>query len=234
VIAAFYVLFLAAYHMQMQKRMQAELLSSMLNAEIKQAAIEAEALRHAAAQTAVYQHDMRHHLTAIDGFLTANKPQQATEYIRKVQADVEAITPKRFCENELVNLLCSAFFDKAQKLGIQLTVNVRVPKDLSIPDTALCSLLSNGLENALHAAATLDEPLRWVTLYCEHKLNKLLIEIKNPYKGTIVLENGLPATLEEGHGYGCRSILAITQHHRGLCSFEPCGELFTLRIILPL
>ena len=71
-------------------------------------------------QTAVYQHDMRHHLNAIDGFLAAGKPQQAEEYIRKVRSDIERITPKRYCDNELVNLLCSSFAGKAQRMGVRL------------------------------------------------------------------------------------------------------------------
>ena len=35
-------------------------------------------------------------------------------YIRKVQSDIETITPRRYCENELENLLCSWFAEKAQ------------------------------------------------------------------------------------------------------------------------
>ena len=46
-------------------------------------------LRRAEAQTAAYQHDMRHHLTVIDGFLAVGSPQQAQEYIKKVRADIE-------------------------------------------------------------------------------------------------------------------------------------------------
>ena len=40
----------------------------------------------------------------------------------ELRSDVEAITPKRFCENELVNLLCSSFPEKAERVGARLTV----------------------------------------------------------------------------------------------------------------
>ena len=105
----FYVMFLTAYHAQSSRRAQAEMQSTMLEAGLKQLQIEVDALRRAEVQTAVYQHDMRHHLNAIDGFLAAGKPQQAEEYISKVRSDIERITPKRYCDNELVNLLCSSF-----------------------------------------------------------------------------------------------------------------------------
>ena len=233
-LIVFYVLFLSAYHRQMQTRADAELQRSMLEAELKQAEVEVESLRSVETQVAVYQHDMRHHLTAIDGFLAADQPQQAKEYIQKVQADVDAITPRHFCENELVNLLCSSFSDKAARMGIRFTAEARLPKELPVSDTELCSILSNGLENALHAASPLAEPLKWVELYCGIRLNKLLIEIKNPYAGQITMRNGLPVSGWEGHGYGCRSIQSIAAQNGGLCTFDAEQGVFTLRVMLPL
>jgi len=231
----FYVIFLAAYYKQMQTKADAELQRSMLTAELKQAEIEVESLRNTELQVAVYQHDMRHHLTAINGFLVTNQPEQAKEYIQKVQADVDAITPMRFCENELVNLLCSSFVQKADANGIQLKVDAKLPKLLPLPDTELCSLLSNGLENALHAVSSLDKSAQWVELYCGIRIDKLLIEIRNPYSGQITMQDGLPVSSNgRGHGFGCRSIRTITEHHQGMCRYEPQNGVFTLRVILPM
>lgn len=204
----------------------------MMEVELEQARIELERLHHAEINTAIYQHDMRHHLLAIDRFLSANNLQSAKEYIRKVQSDIEAITFKRFCENELVNLLCSSFADKAESMGIRLTVKAKLPKIHSVSDTELCAVLSNSLENALHAVSELDGD-RWVELYCEVKYNKLLIEIKNPYSGEIIMQDGLPVSGKEGHGYGCYSIRAIVERHHGLCMFETERGIFILRVVLP-
>ncbi len=232
-LIVFYVMFLTAYHAQVQKRTQAELERSMLEAQLKQSAAEMNSLRRTQTQTAIYQHDMRHHLNAIEGFLSTGRVKQAEEYIREVQADVEAIAVQRFCENDTVNLLCSSFAEQARQAGIALSIEAKLPEALPISDTELCSILSNGLENALHAVSPLDETRRWIELYCGVKLGKLLIEIKNPYDGKIVMRDGLPTANETGHGYGSRSIRTICEHHRGLCSFEPKDGLFTLRVVLP-
>lgn len=234
IFVIFYVAFLTAYHTQTQKRTQVELQRSMLEAELKQSGVEMESLRQVEAQTAIYRHDMRHHLTMIEGFLNAGSPRQAEEYIKKVQADVEAITPKRYCSNETVNLLCSSFSEKAEHMGVRLTANVNLPQELSIPDTELCSVLSNGLENALHAVSSLERSLKWVDFYCEVRLNKLLVEIKNPCLNEIVMQDGIPSSGQKGHGYGCRSIRTISERHHGLCTFEAENEVFTLRVVLPL
>lgn len=229
----FYVIFLAAYHAQTQKRTQAELQRSVLEVELKQSDAELESMRRVESQTAIYRHDLRHHLTMIDGFLSLGKTQQAQEYIRTVHANLTAITLKRFCENELVNLLCSNFSQRAEQKEVRLTVDTKLPPQLPISDTELCAILSNGLENALHAVSELEPHLKWIELYGSIRLDNLLIEIKNPCAGEVQIRNGLPVSDRAGHGYGCRSIRSIAEQNRGICIFETEGGIFTMRAALP-
>lgn len=233
-VGLLYMVYTTAYCRQLQRQTQAELQSSLVAGQLKQAEAEMTSLRQAEAQAAAYQHDMRHHLAAIDAFLVSDNPRQAEEYIRQVRSDIEAITPKRFCENELVNLLCSSFSAKAERMGVQLTLEAALPTSVSFSDTELCALLSNGLENALNAVRELKEKRRWVEFYCGVRAGKLLIEIKNPYSGHIPFRDGLPEPSRKGHGHGCRSIQTIAQTHRGLCEFNAEDGIFTLRVVLPM
>lgn len=233
-VGLLYMVYTTAYRQQLQRQTQTELLNSLMAGQLKQAGTEIASLRRAEAQAAAYRHDMRHHLTAISAFLSADRPRQAEEYIRQVQSDIEAITPRRFCENELVDLLCSSFSAKAERMGVRLTLEAALPGPLSISDTELCALLSNGLENALNAVVALKENRRWVEFYCGVRLDKLLIEIKNPYAGQIVFRDGLPVSARPNHGHGCRSIYTISQRCRGLCEFKAEDGIFTLRAALPM
>jgi len=234
VLAVFYVFFLAAYHTQTQERTQAELHSSMLHAELRQSTTEIEALRRAAFQTAVYQHDMRHHLNMIDSFIGTGKTEQALAYIESIRKDISTASPAVFCENEALNLLCSSFSVRADRLGIDLRINVTAPAEPPISDTELCSLLSTALENALHAASDPENPEKWVDLYSGIKRGKLCIEIKNPYTGIVPMRDGIPLSAQEGHGYGCYSIRSIVESNGGICVFQSEKGIFTLRVILPL
>lgn len=233
-VGLLYMIYTTAYYRQLQRQTRTELQNSLIAAQLKQAEAEIASLRHAETQAAAYQHDMRHHLTAISAFLSADKPHQAEDYIKQVQADIEAITPKRFCENELVNLLCSSFASKAARMGVRLTLEADLPNLPAISDTELCALLSNGLENALNAVEKLKENRRWVEFYCGVRAGKLLIEIKNPYSGHIPFREGLPEASRPNHGHGCRSIQAIAQAHRGLYEFKAENGIFTLRVVLPI
>ena len=94
-LIAFYVAFLTAYHAQAERSYQAELQSSMLEVKWSQAQTQMNTLRRVQTQTAVYQHDMRHHLAMLEGLIAAGKPEQAAAYIRKLQSDTATITPRR-------------------------------------------------------------------------------------------------------------------------------------------
>ena len=118
-----------------------------------------------------------------------------------------------------------------------MTLNIRasLPGELSLPETELCTLLSNGLENALNAAAALPEGAdRTVSFFGGIKQNHLLLEIRNPYAGEIVLRDGLPQAQDSGRHYGCRSIQLIVQRRKGDCSFLASDGVFVLQVAIPL
>ena len=233
-LIVFYVIFLTAYHMQLEKSSQAKLLNSMLEIERKQKQSEINLLRKAETQIAIHQHDMRHHLVILDGLISSGKTEQASEYIRKTANDIASITPERFCENDIVNLICSFFSDKGKQDDIELIVDARIPATPSISDTELCAILSNSLENAFNAVAALEKQYRKVKFNCQLKQEKLLIEIQNPFDGKIIIKNGIPHSEKQRHGYGCQSIRSITENYHGICTFETANNIFTLRIVLPI
>lgn len=205
-----------------------------LQQELSAAANQISLMNEADMQMAVYRHDMRHQLLILNGFLSAGKTEQAQNYIEEVVANLDAIPLKRYCENEIVNLLCSSYDSKAKHLGVQLKIDALLPPQLPLSDTELCSVISNGLENALVAASHPEVSQKWVAFSCHIKQNTLFIMIRNSYAGQIAIRNGLPVSAQDGHGYGCYSIQAIVQRNGGLSSFEAQDGQFTLRLSVPL
>ena len=160
--------------------------------------------------------------------------QQAAEYIRRAEGEVDALVPTRYCEHETVNLLLSAFRDRAGARGVSMNIRATLPKELRLPETELCTLLSNGLENALNAASALSDAEPAIDFYAGIKQNHLLIEIRNPYAGEVALQDGLPLASSSERHYGCRSIQMIVQRRKGDCSFDAAEGVFVLRMALPL
>jgi len=228
----FYFLVMHNYK-ELSERRELETTQATLHLELDSAESQIIMLNEAQTQMAIYRHDMRHHLLAIEGMLENNNIDQVREYIKNTRNTLENLVVTRYCQHELVNLLCSSFVNKAQNSGITMNITARLPQTLAFPETELCAVISNGLENALNATANLAEEQKWVEFYTELRQNNLLIEIKNPYQGEIIIQDGLPVSNQSGHGYGCRSILSITEKNQGICTFDPTDNIFTLRIIIP-
>ncbi|MEG1779590.1 MAG: ATP-binding protein, partial [Oscillospiraceae bacterium] len=203
--------------------------------QMENAKLQMNILRSSQEQAVIYRHDMRHHFSMIDSFVQQGELGKITDYLANARQELTTITPMRFCQNETINLLLSSFMNKAQKHAITLSVKAELPKDMNIPDTELCSMLSNGLENAINAVNKLeDSALRKVFITCSTSRNKLLIEIENAYIGEVQMSEGVPSSIEKGHGYGCKSMRSIAQKRNGFCTFAAADGIFTLRVVLPI
>ncbi len=237
VICTFYLMFVLQYFNESQKQEIAQRERDLSASQLKQAKLELDTMRQAHNNTVLYRHDMRHHLSLIGGFAADGDLQKIKEYLANTEAAIDALTPVRYCENDTVNLILSSFDARAKKAGVMLQVNVNLPAELGMNDTELCSLLSNALENAIHAAAMVEEEkLRKVYIYATITGNKLILSTENAYMGTLEMEGELPKlkNSKDGHGFGIKSMVSIVEHHGGLYSFDIEGGIFILRLMLHL
>ena len=102
-----------------------------------------------------------------------------------------------------------------------LTVEAKLPDSLTFSDTELCSLLSNALENAIHACENIaDTNERYIKLRVYSKNNKLCIDIRNTYRTEPTFHQGHPVSKEQGHGFGTKSMAHIVEKHGGVCQFS--------------
>ncbi len=235
IMVLFYIVYISIYHKEMQKLNQLELDKITLTFQFQQARNEISTLRQTQQQSVNYRHDLRHHINLIYSLLEEGQIEKTMEYLSQVRADVERITPLHFCKNETANLIFSYFSEKAKQRDISLVIRADLPEELYLPDTELCAILSNGLENALQAAdAVTGEKLRKVYANCRVERNMLLLEIENTYEGAVQMKDDLPVSTEKGHGYGCHSMRSIAEKRSGFCTFKAADGIFTLRVVLPL
>ncbi|MEA4963424.1 sensor histidine kinase [Lutispora sp.] len=220
-ISIFYFVFVILYYAETQKQASIQRERDMLDTQFRLAQTEFASLRQLQQNAASYRHDMRHHLALLQGLASEEHIEEIKEYLRTAQSDMDAITPIRFCENETVNLILSAFASKAKQSGILLTVEAKLPDSLPFSDTELCSLLSNALENAIHACENItDSNERYIKLRVYSKNNKLCIDIRNSYHTEPIFHQGFPASKEKGHGFGTKSMAHIVEKHGGVYQFS--------------
>lgn len=227
-----YLLFLMYYHNQEQKELQLKQVQNILGVQISQSIREINALRESQALARQYRHDLRHHLQYLSECIENCQEEQAQQYIAQICQEIEAQKVQRFCENETANLILSAFVGRAKKVGVEMKIQGKIPAVITISDNDFCVLLSNALENALHAcqifvakgvSSTID-----VQFY--ERDGKLFLQVINPCSEEIRFKNGIPVSDRTDHGIGVQSICAIVQRYKGLYTFMVQDGQFVLRI----
>lgn len=231
-ITAYYLLLIIFKRTREMELLQME--KNMLYVLMNSSGLQVEEMRRTQEKTVLMQHDLHHHLAMVTGFMRESDLGKIKEYLANADIELDKATPQKFSKNETVNLILSSFYAKAKKENVELIVYTDLPEKLSIPETELCALLSNGLENAIKATSKVDESRRKIKINCSINKENLLIFIENSVLEKVQIKSGIPVTTEKGHGYGAKSIVTITEMHSGYYIFESTDEMFYLRIVLPL
>ncbi len=227
-----YIAFLLHNSAEEQRYSQLRQIRQNLDIQLKQSVGEINALRESQALARRYRHDLRHHLQYVSACIENGQTDEAQRYISGICEEIEAQKVQRYCENEAANLILSAFAGRAQESGVTMTVRGRLPDCILLTNSDLCVLLSNALENALHACQSLAAEGKSCVIDVQfyERENRLFLQVTNPYRGTIRFENGVPVSDRSGHGIGVQSICAIAQKYGGVYTFLTKEGRFILRL----
>ena len=227
-----YLVFILRSSEEKWLRNQLELTQDSLNLQITQSVREIESLRKSQEKTREYRHDMRHHMQYLSACIGNNQLERAQEYIQKICSEIEANKVMVFCENEAANLIFSAFTGRAKEQNVPIIIKAQIPKNIHISESDLCVLLSNALENALHACQNLKEKgiQGKIEVSAFEKNKKLFLQFVNSCDSDITFVQGIPVTSQPGHGIGVRSICALVERYEGIYTFEVVEDRFVLRV----
>lgn len=179
----------------------------------------------------LHKHDMRHHGNYLLSLLPENTDERITDYIHSVLIN-QNFSPLLLSNNESLNLVLTHYKKKTEELHIPLTIQIEVTDYSSFSIIDLCTLLSNGLENAVNACHDLPQEKHYITLKMRTQNRTLSIDLRNTFsKEPQFLEN-LPITHEKAHGYGTKSMLRICEKYNGITRFCVIGNEFCFQAVL--
>lgn len=214
-------------------RSRLEQMQDILNLQITQAVREIESLRESQEKVIAYRHDLRHHMQYLSSCIENGRLEQARTYIQEISSEIEASKVTVYCENEVANLIFSAFARRAENYGIPIKIEgAGISRNIPINESDLCVLLSNALENALNACQKrMEKGLAGGIEVLTHKTNrKVFLQIINSFDGDVVFDHGIPVANKQGHGIGVRSICAVVDRYGGMYDFSVKGDKFFLRV----
>lgn len=232
VLCITYLLFLLVYFRQYEEKREAEQRKRLVEMQWMQSEKEIENFRRSETAVSLLRHDMRHFLLNISSFIDNGENDKAKEYISGIISSVDKTATYKYCKNETVNMILSSYENELKEKNIDFKYSVRIPESLSVSDVDLTSILSNALENAVHAVIPLDEENRHIELDMRMNEDKLLISLKNTFAEKPELIDGIPQSRKAGHGFGTQSICYVTEKLKGNCQFTVKDDWFILRVVM--
>lgn len=227
-----YLAFLFVYFQEYEHRQELFRYNELIMMRLASIQKEIDQVRKSEHKLSILRHDMRHHLDIVLAQLQNGNAPQAMDYIREIGNAYEDTVITAYCKNEMVNSVLSIYQSRFAEKGIALNCDVSIGSSLSFPDIAVCTILSNALENAMHALEQTDISGKWTRLAMFEKRNHLLFQIENPLQTVPKFVDGMPVPDKKGHGIGVKSIAYYVEQLHGTCHFSANGQTFILKIII--
>ncbi len=176
------------------------------------------------------RHDLRNHLTVIQGYLEKGDSQRALRYLEQMAGSPSLRGNKRFCDNETANVVLSFKAAAMEQLGITTDFVVSLPRDLPVADTDLAALLGNALDNAMESAQ--DAVTKKISLRCRVNKGVLMLRLENTVGGKINPDFSTTKGDTASHGFGLPGMREIAQRYHGTLEASVEDGKFILMVCL--
>lgn len=176
------------------------------------------------------RHDMRNHLTVVQGLLERGDTQGAVGYLEQMAGSQALQGVRRFCENESANVVLSAKTEAMEQVGITADFAVSLPKDLPVADTDLAALLGNALDNAIEGVQ--NAAVKKITLRCRVDKGLFMLRLENPVGGEVNPDLSTTKADKFSHGFGIPGMREIAERYHGTLDADVKDGCFILFICL--
>ena len=181
-------------------------------------------------------HDLKHQL---DGLRGETDPAKREAWIDAMEEELKVYRPERQTGSPVLDTILSGKMVRLHNSRIPLTcvADGKLLDFLHVMD--ICTIFGNALDNAIEAAALVEEEdRRMVHMSVSRKKQFLMITVRNTMEGDLLLgQDGDPLTTKKDrlyHGFGLKSIRQSVSKYGGTAQFGQKDGFFTLQIMIPI
>ena len=186
------------------------------------------------AETKAARHDLRHHLSVIEGYLQSDNYDELRKYLSEYRSMLPENKELSLCENSAANVIVLHYIEIAREEGISVTTNLYLPNKIGIADMDLCIVLGNCIENALEACRRMKSGRKYIEINSKIHGDMLGITIDNSFDGKVEEQKGklLSRKRRYEEGLGVSSVQAVAAKYNGTALFTFNQEEFQASIML--
>lgn len=181
------------------------------------------------------RHDARHHNAVIAEYARRGQNEELLRYLQEYGEETQEGSVESICANTAVNNILAAYTGRARKAHIRVTMDVKLGRNLAIPNIDLITILANAYENAIYGCMEVQRQLEGrecsIHLMIKKKKNKLVIYCSNTCRMETEIMNGQPKPESTG-GIGVMSIIKTAEKFEGEYDFKIDNGVFIFRLIM--
>ncbi len=174
-------------------------------------------------QTRSFRHDMKNHLSVLNGLLNSEKLEEGKAYLKKLELASAMLSFPYQTGNPVVDILLGEKLEPAETEGIETEVSLLLPTPCGIDDFDLCVIFANALDNAI-CACRLLEGVKSIHISGERQGDFYMLIFENT-----CLDEPLPSP-----GIGLSNIKSVAEKYHGAMLTEKEGGHFSLNVLLNL
>lgn len=174
-------------------------------------------------KTKAFRHDIRNHITVVKELLQKEKTEQAFNYIKDMENLTGELSFPYSTNNPVADILMGNKLGLAKNMGIDVSCSLRLPYPCFVRDIDFCIILSNALDNAIHACKNMDSSTaKYIYVTGCMQGDFIMLEIENSFQGNGLFQKGT----------GLSNIKTIAEKYHGAMSIKTQDTSFTLSVLL--
>ena len=174
-------------------------------------------------ETKSFRHDIRNHIAVVKKLLQNGKLEEAAAYMEDLDDMAEKMSFPCSTNNPVVDILVGNKLGIAKSMGIDVDCSLLLPYPCGIRDIDICIVLSNALDNAIHAVKSLDAGMeKYIRVSGRIQGDFLMMEIQNSFHGKGAFKKGT----------GLSNVKKVAEKYGGAMSIETQENVFVLHVLL--
>ena len=174
-------------------------------------------------ETKSFRHDIRNHIAVVKNLLQSGKLEEAVSYMEAMDDIAEKMSFPCSTNNPVVDILVGNKMGIAKSMGIDADCSLLLPYPCDIKDIDICIVLSNALDNAIHAVKSLDAGIeKYIRVSGRIQGDFLMIEVENSFHGKDTFKKGT----------GLSNVKKVAEKYGGAMSIETQENKFVLHVLL--
>ncbi|MDD3267564.1 MAG: GHKL domain-containing protein [Burkholderiales bacterium] len=187
------------------------------------------------------KHDFKNQLQIVNGLLESNDYKNkisAKEIVDSLSEDMNKLKGINFCKNSLVNTVLAVKKNHADEFGIDTSIQVNIPEEITIEKIDLSSLFLNLFDNAIEASEKItdNQIKKCISIKASIISGYLVVKFENTTLKSRLIKTyeAIKSTKENprGHGYGLQIINSIALKYDGNLDIDVQKDKFIVKVTL--